>query len=439
MFVVDEKLTTRVFRLYSHKMHKKRLIDIKSKASNRINNSVPRTLKYQNIKRSGYVSQVKERISNIMRENQKNYRIMGDISAGRRGTSVHQILDSVRGIPQPKSLNLPSRKREAQRIIDDNEALAKRLNESNRGVSFQKFDDDWENVTKYMISISKKNIRKLPTLENYSRILPSIASTDIGSKKGYSSRSPLSTVNRRNQSVFSPNLTTPLPVSQLEVHGPEGEMQQSKKSENYLSRSLDKLENNGNTLDLRGNTQEGKEKEKKERDDKRMKGVEEIKENDVEASVNSIDNKNDLSEKKIQLVEKKSEKEILRKNIREIPKQELELEERAEKDIFEKSLEEDSKHEPPKSKIDIESLENSIENSHKKSIKESEFFESNDKVPADLDVSDLNPEIHKSSLLADESQGLSNELEKVDESPEGKQDYDEYSADDDENREKVDS
>ena len=142
MFVVDEKLTTRIFRLHSHKMHKQRLSEIKSKISNRINNSVPRTLRYQQFKRTGYVAQVKERKTSINRQNEKIFQIITDISSGKRGTCVQQILDSVRELPPPKSLNVSSRKKEAQRIIDDNQALAKRLNESERGVSFKKFDED---------------------------------------------------------------------------------------------------------------------------------------------------------------------------------------------------------------------------------------------------------------------------------------------------------
>ena len=416
-------------------MHKQRLIDIKSKASTRLNNSVPRTLKYQNIKHNGYVSQEKERKTNIVRENQKIFQIMEEISSGRRAASIHQVLDSVRGTSQPRSLNLPSRIKEAQRIIDDNNALAKRLNETNRGVSFQKFDEDWQNTTKYMNSISKKNIRKLPTLENYSRNLPSIASADPGSKKGYTSRSPLSSVHKRGQSGFSPNLTTPLPASKMKVNGPEEEIEKSKKGENFASGSREKMDGfDGNIGELKRIAGEGR--DKGDRSGNRGKGVEEIKENDVEASVNSIENLNELNENKIQIMEKASEKELSRKNISEISKQELQLVEKtSENVILEKSCREDSKNELFESKKDMESLENSTENNNKKSLKDSELLESGDKLAAEFD----NPELNKLIVFVDENPELNNEVNKINENPEeNEEDYsDEYNADDDAYSEKI--
>lgn len=212
--MLDEKLTSRVFRLYSHKLHKQRLNDIRSKISTRINNSVPRTLKYQNIKRSGYVSQVRERKTNINRENEKIFQVITKISEGKRASSIYTVIDSSRPSPKPRSLNLTTRKKEAQRIIEDNYALAKRLSESTRGVSFKKFDDDWQNTAKYMSSISKRNIRKLPKLDELGKFLPTVLSSDVSSKKVISLKTPAAETHKNN---FSPNLTSPLPASVMEV------------------------------------------------------------------------------------------------------------------------------------------------------------------------------------------------------------------------------
>lgn len=220
MFGADEKLTSRVFRLYSHKLHKQRLVDIKSKLSTRINNSVPRTLKYQQIKRTGYMSQVKERKSNINRENEKIFQMITQISGGKRGSSIQYIIETTRQSPKPKSLNLPTRKKEAQRIIEENYALAQRLSESTRGVSFKKFDEDWSNTTRYLNSISKRNIRKLPKIDELNKHLPSFASSEIGSKKLLMLKSPLGFVEKA-KSNFSPNLTSPFPGSVIEVEKEE--------------------------------------------------------------------------------------------------------------------------------------------------------------------------------------------------------------------------
>ena len=67
-----------------------------------------------------------------------------------------------------------------------------------------------------MTSISKKNIRKLPKLDDYSKFLQSMGSSDISVKKITTSKSPISVNQKRNQSVFSPSLTSPLTLSRLE-------------------------------------------------------------------------------------------------------------------------------------------------------------------------------------------------------------------------------
>jgi hypothetical protein len=109
---------------------------------------------------------------------------------------------------------MTSRKKEAQRIVEDNYALAKRLSESTRGVSFKRFDDEWQNTTKYMNSISKRNIRKLPKLEELNKFMHSVPSSDIGSKKVISLKSPAPETYKNS---FSPNFNSSLPGSVLEV------------------------------------------------------------------------------------------------------------------------------------------------------------------------------------------------------------------------------
>lgn len=377
MFGVDEKLTSRVFRLHSHKLHKKRLIEIKAKVSNRINNSVPRTLKYQTLKRTGYISQVKERNNAIVRENQKILVMMEEISAGKRGTSVHQILDSIREIPQPKSLNVSTRKKEAQRIIDDNEALAKRLNDSNQGVSFQKFDEEWLNITKYMTSISKKNIRKLPKLD---RDMQSIGSTEINIKKGGTSKSPLSVAHKRNSSMFSPNLTSPLP-SKLENFEEKGK----------------------NTGKVKGKKTEIEEKKTEIREKKENKVIEEEKAKEIKKVIEDPEEENkDLRENEEKVEEESKEIEGKEEGINEDKvaedEEKVEIERKNEEksdegDIGSNEKEEEKLEEFPKS---VEEKSENLENEAKLKSEENQNSEKIEENPEE------NPEEHKDSDYGDD-------------------------------------
>jgi Hemingway/CFA97 len=163
--ILDEKLTARWFWSKSQSNHSKRLQDIKHKLSNRIDNSQPRTrsdhrpLKFLEV----------ERKTEIHKENLKLLGVLADVSCGKRSTSIQIILDSVKALPKPKSLNLSYRKQEAKRIINENEAFAKRLMKNKHELSFKRLDKEWHNSVKYKKTISKAKFRLLPKIDSKPR------------------------------------------------------------------------------------------------------------------------------------------------------------------------------------------------------------------------------------------------------------------------------
>lgn len=162
---LDEKITNRWFWSKSQMRHSERIKDIKNKYSSRIDNSTPRTRRNNSSTKFLRL----EKKSQIHKNNIKLLNSITEISKGKRASSTRLILDSIESLPKPKSLNVQSRKQEAQRIITDNEAMARRLYNSS-GLSFKKFDKDWHDTVKYKKTISKAKFRKLPGLTQNSRI-----------------------------------------------------------------------------------------------------------------------------------------------------------------------------------------------------------------------------------------------------------------------------
>ncbi|OMJ78795.1 hypothetical protein SteCoe_21322 [Stentor coeruleus] len=145
--------------------HSERIKDIKKKYSNRIDNSTPSTRR--NNSSTNFLRLEKK--SQIHKNNIKLLNSITEISKGKRVSSTQLILDSIESLPKPKSLNVQSRRQDAQRIITDNEAMARRLNKSS-GLSFKKFDKEWHDTVKYKKTISKAKFRKLPGLTQNLRI-----------------------------------------------------------------------------------------------------------------------------------------------------------------------------------------------------------------------------------------------------------------------------
>ena len=176
MNTIEEKLTTKWYRDYSHKLHMQRLKDIKTHGSKRIDNSAPKTKESIPLQKQAKEFLRKEQVSSIAKKNIKLLQILTEISEGKRETVTQRILNSTKEAPTLKSLNINVRKKEARRIDEDNEAFIRRLNGRTAELSFKKFEEDWVVLSKYKDSISKKNYRygssqlstRLPRIENAS-------------------------------------------------------------------------------------------------------------------------------------------------------------------------------------------------------------------------------------------------------------------------------
>ena len=156
---MDEKITARWFWAKSQKRHSTRLKEIKSKNSKRLDNSRPQPPRMSS---SGSKFLEQERKNSIQSNNDKLLNVLVDISRGRRSTSTSLIFDSALALPKKKSLNIVARKQEILKINTDNEAMARRLMKTTRGLSFKKLDQDWKNSVKYKKTISKARFRSLP-------------------------------------------------------------------------------------------------------------------------------------------------------------------------------------------------------------------------------------------------------------------------------------
>lgn len=220
----DEKLTTRWFWSKSQQKHSARVKEIKEKTSLRLKNSPPK------LRRNSIISQKfheDERKTEIHRENIKLLDSLTDISFGRRSSSTHLILDSVRGIPKPRSLNIQARIQESKRILSDNEAIAKRLLKTTNGVSFKKLDVEWQNVVKYKKTISKAKFRALPKSSEKGKVSNLTSSSEVksnGQTRAHSMHEPpmLSLYTREFTSNFSmsPILQTHADLAMIDRHKP---------------------------------------------------------------------------------------------------------------------------------------------------------------------------------------------------------------------------
>jgi Hemingway/CFA97 len=74
-----------------------------------------------------------------------------------------------------KSLNMPYRKKEAKRIVNENEQIAKRLQQQKPFIHKKKFDKDFEQFKKYRVQLSKSRLLKY---QDFNGNLP----TTIGNK-----------------------------------------------------------------------------------------------------------------------------------------------------------------------------------------------------------------------------------------------------------------
>jgi hypothetical protein len=156
----DNSLESRWYRDYSIKIHKQRLKDIKGRSPENLSH----TSRYYSTNRRKQENLFK--INDICRENSILYDKLSQISVRKCSPAENK---------GPKSLNIATRKKEAQRIIKDNLEIIKRLTEKESFVSARKLEEEYYINKKYKKTISKvslqdrltkimKNSAKLPPL-----------------------------------------------------------------------------------------------------------------------------------------------------------------------------------------------------------------------------------------------------------------------------------
>ena len=144
MINLEQKLTTKWYRDQSHKLHMQRLKEIKSHASRRIDNSFPKTKEVIPHHKKVKEFFKKEEDTSIRKNNAKLLQILTEVSEGKRETATQKILNSTK-VPAKlnfKSLNITVRKKEARRIDEDNECIARRLSAKGAELSFSKFEEN---------------------------------------------------------------------------------------------------------------------------------------------------------------------------------------------------------------------------------------------------------------------------------------------------------
>jgi Hemingway/CFA97 len=171
---LDENPISKKYREYSLKLHIGRLKEIRTRGSNRIDNTSPKTidLLLQKKQRKEFIK--KEKINDIEKDNKKLIEILTEISLGKRESITQKMIHSTKDTPNPKSLNNTFRKKEALRIIEDNEALIRRIQKTTAELSLQKLNKEWAIVSKYKSTISRKTPRYGSAEVVTSHLLPPI-------------------------------------------------------------------------------------------------------------------------------------------------------------------------------------------------------------------------------------------------------------------------
>jgi hypothetical protein len=207
---VETNPSTIRYREYTLQLHKRKLKEIQQQSTGRLTAPQGEMSKYLKAKPQPYHEMGKfhaERHAVIKRENQLLLDKLVEISQGKRpvnSSNVSKILSA----PQPKSLNINYRKKEAVRIAAENEALARRLMEKSPHLSKRRLDMQYENAVKYKKQISKsylfrrraKSKMSLPPIEESKRNSPD-KYTGSGHRRHRSKKSLSPKEKVRNRSV----------------------------------------------------------------------------------------------------------------------------------------------------------------------------------------------------------------------------------------------
>lgn len=108
--------------------------------------SVPKTKAYYDIGRKLEIS----RTNKVLLEKMMHI-------TNRKATKIDKLSATTKNL---KSLNLQYRKKEASRIVDENEKIAKRLRKQKALITKKKLDKDFEKFKQYRVQVSKSKFLK---------------------------------------------------------------------------------------------------------------------------------------------------------------------------------------------------------------------------------------------------------------------------------------
>lgn len=201
----EENLESRWYREHSHRLHKQRLHEIKERSTNASKSPV----RFFSVsRRRPNNDAIKKRELN--RENMILYEKLTQIS--ERKTS--QLVDKT-----PKSLNSARRKKEAERIIQDNLDMVKRLTEKESFVSAKRHKEQYSVMERYKNSISKAGLQERLKKITFGDIkLPPISTGSLSVME--KNRTTLPKRNTSNTDQYSERLFNFTSSLQLESNTP---------------------------------------------------------------------------------------------------------------------------------------------------------------------------------------------------------------------------
>ena len=188
----EENLESRWYREYSITLHKRKLQSIKDRS----NLTITSPIRFSSVNR--------KKIANINKKAKERYR--ENMILYEKLTQISERKYSPTWRKGPKSLNISTRKKEAERIIHDNLEFIKRLTEKPSFVSARKLKEEYQIAELYKRNISKANLherlKKIKFNELKPLFLPPITQ-EVAVKNLEMSKNESYSVNEYNSKIVS--------------------------------------------------------------------------------------------------------------------------------------------------------------------------------------------------------------------------------------------
>ena len=179
-------LSSKFSRDYANRRHRQYLHEIKEKWFC-VNNSVPIGSKLMETHSKSPEFRQRFRKEELARQNAKILSKLTEASEGFRNTAV-QLRFHGTDRSGPTTLNSPLRRREAQRIHEENVRLVKRLNGRDASVSNKKLFKEYIQNKTYKKQISRLQLIDVGRKPSKSNLLPKLRRTESPLLKDYSMR-----------------------------------------------------------------------------------------------------------------------------------------------------------------------------------------------------------------------------------------------------------